>query len=124
MNSRERQEFREVILGEIESQKHQIESLLKSIKPIAPDNAIGRLTRMEAIGSKGVSEASLGFAQRKLARLETALNKIENPEFGGLHPMFESNPKRAYDFDARKCYLRFLRRDKERVYGQALIKTN
>ena len=37
---------------------------------------------MEAIGSKGVSEASLGSAQRKLARLETALNKIENPEFG------------------------------------------
>ena len=82
MNSREQEEFREVILGEIESQKHQIESLLKSIKPIAPDNAIGRLTRMEAIGSKGVSEASLGFAQGKLARLETALNKIENPEFG------------------------------------------
>ena len=82
MNSREREKFREAILGEIESQKHQIESLLKSIKPIVPDNAIGRLTRMEAIGSKGVSEASLSSAQRKLARLETALNKIKNPEFG------------------------------------------
>ena len=82
MNSIEREEFREVILGEIESQKQQIESLLKSVKPIAPDNSIGRLTRMEAIGSKGVSEASLSSAQRKLAGLETALNKIGNPEFG------------------------------------------
>ena len=82
MNSSEREEFREVILGEIESQKQQIASLLKSVKPIAPDNSIGRLTRMEAIGSKGVSEASLSSAQRKLARLETALNKIGNPEFG------------------------------------------
>ena len=82
MNSREREEFREVISGEIESQKQQIESLLKSVKPIAPDNSIGRLTRMEAIGSKGVSEASLSSAQRKLARLETALNKIGNAEFG------------------------------------------
>jgi len=82
MNSREREEFKEVILSEIESEKHQIESLLKSIKPIAPDNAIGRLTRMEAIASKGVSEASLSSAQRKLAGLETALNKIGNPEFG------------------------------------------
>ena len=82
MNSKEREEFRKIVLSEIKSQKYQIESLLKSIKPIAPDNAIGRLTRMEAIGSKGISEASLGFAQRKLARLETALNKIENPEFG------------------------------------------
>ena len=82
MNSREREEFKEVIISEIASQKHQIESLLKSTKPIAQDNAIGRLTRMEAIGSKGVSEASLSFAQRKLAGLETALNKIGNPEFG------------------------------------------
>ena len=82
MNSSEREEFREVILGEIESQKQQIQSLLKSVKPIAPDNSIGRLTRMEAIGSKGVSEASLSSAQRKLARLETALNKIGNAEFG------------------------------------------
>ena len=93
MNSREREEFREVILGEIESQKHQIESLLKSIKPIAPDNAIGRLTRMEAIGSKGVSEASLSSAQRKLAKLETALNKIENPEFGICIRCSSSIPK-------------------------------
>ena len=82
MNSRDRKEFKAVILEEIESQKSQIESLLKSVKPIAPDNAIGRLTRMEAIGNKGVSEASLNSAQRKLARLETALSKIENPEFG------------------------------------------
>jgi len=82
MNSREREEFRKVILGEIESKKHQIESLLKSIKPIAPDNAIGRLTRMEAIGSKGVSEASLNSAQTKLAKLEAVLDRIENPDFG------------------------------------------
>jgi DnaK suppressor protein len=82
MNSRERKEFKEVILEEIESQKHQIESLLKFVKPIPPDNAIGRLTRMEAIGNRGVSQASLSSAQRKLARLETALNKIKNPEFG------------------------------------------
>ena len=59
MNSREREEFGKIVLSEIKSQKHQIESLLKSVKPIAPDNAIGRLTRMEAIGSKGVSEALL-----------------------------------------------------------------
>ena len=46
MNSIEREEFREVILGEIESQKQQIESLSKSVKPFAPYNSIGRLTRM------------------------------------------------------------------------------
>ena len=82
MNSSDREKLRKAILFEIKSKKYQIENLLKSVKPVAPDNSIGRLTRMEAIGSKGVSEASLSSAQRKLARLETALNKIENPEFG------------------------------------------
>jgi DnaK suppressor protein len=82
MNSNEREKFKELILNEIESQKQLIEGLLKSVKPITPDNSIGRLTRMEAIGSKGVSEASLGSAQRKLARLQTALNKTGKPEFG------------------------------------------
>jgi DnaK suppressor protein len=109
MNSSERDEFREVILGEIESQKQQIESLLKSVKPIAPDNSIGRLTRMEAIGSKGVSEASLSFAQRKLARLETALNKIGNPEFGVCIRCSSQIPKGAHAFDTRKRNLRCLR---------------
>jgi len=82
MNPREQKEFRELILNEIVSQKQHIESLLKSVKPIAPDNSIGRITRMEAIGSKGVSEASLSSAQNKLTRLETALNKIGNTDFG------------------------------------------
>ena len=82
MNSREREKFRKIVSSEIKSQKDQIESLLKSVKPIAPDNAIGRLTRMEAIGSKGVSEASLHSAKTKLGRLEAVQDRIENPDFG------------------------------------------
>ena len=82
MNSEEREELKKDILNEIEIQKYQIESLLKSVKPIAPDNAIGRLTRMEAIGSKAISEASLNSARTKLAKLEIALGRIGDPEFG------------------------------------------
>lgn len=82
MNPEEREELKREILNEIEIQKHQIESLKESVKPIAPDNAIGRLTRMEAIGSKAVSEASLNSARTKVAKLEIALGKINDPEFG------------------------------------------
>ena len=82
MNSEEREELKKDILNEIEVQNYQIESLLKSVKPIAPDNAIGRLTRMEAIGSKAISEASLNSARTKLAKLEIALGRIGDPEFG------------------------------------------
>ncbi len=82
MNSNEREKFREIVLSEIKSQKDQIESLLGSVKPIAPDNAIGRLTRMEAIESKGVSEASLNSSRTRVAKLEAVLDRIKNPDFG------------------------------------------
>ena len=59
-----------------------IENLAETSKRVAPDNAIGRLTRMEAISSRGVSEASLNSARAKLAGLETALEKMDQPGFG------------------------------------------
>ena len=82
MNENERKELKQMILEEIETQKHLIESFTETSKPVAPDNAIGRLTRMEAISSQGISEASLNSAKTKLARLEKALEKINLPEFG------------------------------------------
>jgi len=82
MNPEERRELKCAIIEEIAAQKHLIESLAESVKPVAPDNAIGRLTRMEAIGSKAVSENSLNSARAKLAKLETALEKVDQTGFG------------------------------------------
>ncbi len=82
MNQDERQQLKRDIAEEIESQKRLIESLTETSKPVAPDNAIGRLTRMEAINSKSVSEAGLNSAKVKLAKLETALGKVDHPDFG------------------------------------------
>ena len=82
MNSVERQELKRKIEEEIEAQKTLITSLLETSKPVAPDNAIGRLTRMEALSDRAVSEASLNAAQHKLSRLETALGKVDQPDFG------------------------------------------
>ena len=82
MNSIEKEELKKSILIEIKSLKKQIESLYKSVKPVEPDKAIGRLTRMETIGSKAVSEAVMNSAQIRLTKLETALDKVENVQFG------------------------------------------
>ena len=51
-------------------------------KPIAPDNAIGRLTRMEAINSKSVNEAALRRAEETLSMIARAQAKIDHPDFG------------------------------------------
>jgi len=82
MSPEERSELKRKIVDEIEVQKKLIPSLVESSRPVPPDNAIGRLTRMEAISSRGVSEASLNAARAKLGQLETALEKIEQPDFG------------------------------------------
>ena len=82
MNEQERAEVKQKIIEEILTQKHLIESFTETAKPVAPDNAIGRLTRMEAIGSQAISEASLKSSKVKLALLEKALDKIDLPEFG------------------------------------------
>lgn len=82
MNLEERQELKRKIEEEIAAQKTLIASLSETSKPVAPDNAIGRLSRMEALSDRAVSEASLNAANTKLSRLETALGKADQPEFG------------------------------------------
>ena len=51
-------------------------------KPVPPDNSIGRLTRMEAIGNKSINEAALREAKYAQARLENAIITIDKPQFG------------------------------------------
>jgi hypothetical protein len=59
MDDEGRAELKKKIIEEIEVQKHLIISFTLTSKPVAPDNAIGRFTRMETINSQGINEASL-----------------------------------------------------------------
>ncbi|MGK0385735.1 MAG: DnaK suppressor protein [Patiriisocius sp.] len=51
-------------------------------KPIAPENAIGRISRMDAINNKTVNEAALRKTQQKYKNLEIALSNIDDVTFG------------------------------------------
>lgn len=62
--------------------KADIAAYTKLARPVSPDNAIGRLTRMEAITSKNINAAALEKARASLGRLERALRKIDDPDFG------------------------------------------
>ena len=69
--------------------KEAIDKTLKSIaiieeltKPIAPENAIGRISRMDAINNKSVNDAALTQAKQKLKNLEITLSNLYEPEFG------------------------------------------
>jgi len=70
------------IIEKISRLKDDIQSFQALSGPVAPDNAIGRLTRMEAINSKSINEAALEKAEQTLLKMERALAMIDAPDFG------------------------------------------
>lgn len=51
-------------------------------RPIPPENAIGRVSRMDAINNKSINEAAQRQAEQKLKSLKIALARIDESEFG------------------------------------------
>src|SRR3989339_598906 len=82
MNDEQKSEIRTKIEKEIAECREGIARLEKSAKPIAPDNAVGRLSRMGGIVDQGVSNATLEQNRQKLMMLEQALKNIDKPGFG------------------------------------------
>jgi DnaK suppressor protein len=78
----ERDEIKQKIAEAIEKTEKQIEELKELTKPVAPDVAIGRISRMDAINNKSVNEASLRQAESKLHSLNRVLSMADTDEFG------------------------------------------
>ena len=77
-----REQLKDHITKKIVELRGNIASYKTLIQPIAPDNAIGRITRMEAINSKSINEAALNKASQTLSKMERALKMIHDPDFG------------------------------------------
>ena len=70
------------ILDEISKTEKLVEEYKEITKPVAPDCAIGRISRMDAINNKSVTEASLRQAEEKLRNLNRVLSKLGSKDFG------------------------------------------
>ena len=66
----------------LETLAEDISYLEEATKPIAPENAIGRVSRMDAINNKSVAEESLRQAKDRQGKLLEALNNITQTSFG------------------------------------------
>jgi len=82
LETEKREILKDHIKKKIEGLKEDIKSYQTLTQPISPDNAIGRLTRMDAINSKSINEAALNKAKQTLSKLEGALRMINDPDFG------------------------------------------
>lgn len=62
--------------------EHEINLLSEHVKPISPENSLGRVSRMDAINNKGVAEAAMRSKKSKLSKLKVALSHIDKDDFG------------------------------------------
>jgi len=84
MQDSDRQKLQQLIRDELVTLKQHIQELESRCQPISPDNAIGRLSRMEAIGERGVHQTALAAASGRLQALQTALTRIDEDADYGL----------------------------------------
>jgi DnaK suppressor protein len=82
MNKDQKEKIRQAIIEKIHTMEKKVATYRDLSKPVLPDNAIGRLTRMEAINSRGINEASLAKAKQTLKDLKKSLGFIGDPDFG------------------------------------------
>ncbi len=82
MTEQEKLEIRARVMDEIEKTSASIKDYKEITKPISPENAIGRISRMDAINNKSVAEAALRQAEGKLKNLRHVLESMDDKDFG------------------------------------------
>ncbi len=69
-------------MDEIRKTELKVAQYKELTQPVSPDNAIGRVSRMDAINNKGVMEAALRKAKERLQGLNRHYEKLHSKEFG------------------------------------------
>ncbi|MEX2596788.1 MAG: TraR/DksA C4-type zinc finger protein [Salibacteraceae bacterium] len=82
MKEPSRQDILKLLDREIEKTKVVIAEYKESSGPIAPDDAIGRVSRMDAINNRTIVQAAQRTAEEKLRKLLHMKENMDNTNFG------------------------------------------
>lgn len=82
MTNEEHKQLVEIIESEIAKLTKKKEELKDMAGPVAPDDAIGRISRMDAINNKSIVEASLRNIETRLDQLQKISQVAREKEFG------------------------------------------
>ena len=82
MKKQEKDKLGKLIDENIFKLEKEIKDLKELTKPIAPENAIGRVSRMDAINNKSVNEAALRTSENKLQKLFRAKERLHEESYG------------------------------------------
>ena len=78
----DKRKIRELLNSEIVKTEEQVVRYGDLAQPISPDNAIGRVSRMDAINNKSIVDAALRKARERLKGLKSSLDKLDSSVFG------------------------------------------
>ncbi len=82
MTDKQLDDIRNKIREEITKTELMIEEYKENSKPVALESSIGRISRMDAINNKSITEAALQNAELKLSKLINMLPRVGTEDFG------------------------------------------
>ena len=77
-----KKKLKKTIQDKIKQVETEIEEIKKLAAPVEPENAIGRISRMDAINNKTINDRLLRNAAEKQKKLKLALSRIGESKFG------------------------------------------
>ncbi|MFO7818086.1 MAG: TraR/DksA family transcriptional regulator [Desulfovibrionales bacterium] len=80
VNLKER--IREEIQRQIEAIKQNLSDFRERSDSVGLDQPIGRLSRMDSLTNQGILLSGIDKSKTRLARLKSALLRIDDPDFG------------------------------------------
>lgn len=78
---KEKEKLRKELLKDLEETEKDILYLIKESKAVQPDNAIGRISRMDAIHNMNINKSLLRKKEEHKYQLEEVLEKIDEKDF-------------------------------------------
>jgi len=82
MTPEQKEQLKEAIERKIEETNLAVLDLREATKPMGLDSAIGRVSRMDYINNKSISEGELVKAEAKLNALQRWLSLYDSDQFG------------------------------------------
>jgi len=82
MNQIEKEQVKAYLLKEKAKIEERLSELKELTKPIEPDCAIGRVSRMDAINNRSINEAAFQKSRDKQKKINISLEHIDDEDFG------------------------------------------
>ncbi len=91
LSDKQKEQVRKKINEQIHESEKELIILKEVTAAVAPDNSIGRISRMDAINNKSVNDAAYLNTRNRLKQLKNVIDKVDEDNFGNCvrcgHPI-------------------------------------